>query len=114
MLSQDSKILVSSGSVLRSNIKAARGSDTVGPTGHFAGYFRPPVSSDYTFVSVADDNAMVWMNLDRGNASKMELIIDFIEWLPLLPRDWYCGGPVPSHRQRCSPESLSTRLVRGY
>ena len=88
----------------------------MGPTGYFAGYFRPPVSSDYTFVSVADDNAMVWMNLDRANASKMELIIDFVEWLPLPQRDWYRtqlrpSGPCPSHTRCYLPVSLS-RLER--
>jgi hypothetical protein len=78
-----------------SNIKQAR-QDATGPSGLFSGYFRPPVSSDYTFISVSDDNSMVWMNLDRSDASKMELIIDFVEWLPLPPRDWYHSCPIPT------------------
>jgi hypothetical protein len=75
----------------RSNIQEANGGN-LGPAGQFLGYFRPPVTSDYSFVSVADDASMVWINLDRGDATKMELIIDFTTWMPLPARDW-CQTP---------------------
>ncbi len=75
----------------RSNIQEANG-DKSGPAGQFLAYFRPPVSSNYTFVSAVDDSSRLWINLDRTNASAMELLIDSTMWSS--QRDW------------CDPSSL--------
>jgi hypothetical protein len=71
--------------VRRSNIQGAN-QDEWGPAGQFVGFFRPPVSSNYSFISAADDLSRVWINLDRLNMSKMHLLLDTRDWMP--SRDW--------------------------
>lgn len=40
------------------NIQSANG-DELGPIGHMRGFFRPPVTSNYTFVVSSDDHSEV-------------------------------------------------------
>ena len=76
--------------VRRSNILGSN-KDEWGPAGQFVGFFRPPVSSNYSFISAADDLSRVWINVDTRNMSKMHLLLDTRDWMP--SRDWYSVGP---------------------
>jgi hypothetical protein len=71
--------------VRHSNIKGSN-KDEWGPAGQFVGFFRPPVSSNYSFISAADDLSRVWINVDTRNMSKMQLLLDTKDWMP--SRDW--------------------------
>ena len=79
--------------------------DPSGPAGIFAGLFRPPVSSNYTFVVVADDQAAVWLGRDEdGDVSRMEKIIDSSNWA--IRHEWYVIYPyklflIERHLQEC-------------
>jgi hypothetical protein len=61
-------------------------SDSSGPFGQFLAYFRPPTTSNYTFVLAADDFALLWIGTDSFETSDMERIISlpgysgFREW----------------------------------
>jgi hypothetical protein len=61
-------------------------SDRTGPFGQYLGFFRPPTTSNYTFVLAADDFAFLWIGTDSFVTSDMERIINlpynsgFREW----------------------------------
>jgi hypothetical protein len=67
------------------NLLYAR-SDLSGPFGQYLGFFRPPTTSNYTFVLTADDFASLWIGNDSFVSSDMEMIISlpwnsqFREW----------------------------------
>ncbi len=69
-----------------SNI-AYRNRDGVdGPVGRFEGFFRAPVTSNYTFVSAADDYSRVWVGVNSSLPSQKEQIINTAENAPR--REW--------------------------
>jgi hypothetical protein len=60
-----------------------------GVAGRFEGFFRPPVSSNYTFISAADDWSMVWIGRNGSNPNLRELIIDTSNSGFVASRDWW-------------------------
>jgi hypothetical protein len=59
-----------------------------GPAGRFEGFFRPPVTSNYTFISAADDWSMIWIGRNGSNPNQRELIIDTTSSGYVVHRDW--------------------------
>ncbi len=59
-----------------------------GVAGRFEGFFRPPVTSNYTFISAADDWSMVWIGRNGSNPNQRELIIDTSSTGHVPNRDW--------------------------
>ena len=60
--------------------------DPTGPFGLFLGYFRPPTTSNYTFVVAVDDEAMLWIGDNSFNQSQMEMLLHSSDWGP--SREW--------------------------
>jgi hypothetical protein len=48
----------------------------VGPQGMFDGFFRAPMTGNYTFIALADDHVKLWISRDRqtGFTTREELI----------------------------------------
>jgi hypothetical protein len=67
------------------NVMYAR-SDSSGPFGQYLGFFRPPKTSNYTFVLAADDFASLWIGNDSFATTDMEMIIS-LPWNSGL-REW--------------------------
>ena len=67
------------------NVLYAR-SDPTGPFGELYGFFRPPSTSDYTFVLAVDDIGSLWMGNQSFNISEMEMIISVTTYVP--SREW--------------------------
>ncbi len=67
------------------NLMNAR-SDPTGPFGQLFGFFRPPKTSNYTFVMAVDDMGMLWLGKDTFNTSEMDLIISVSQYVPF--REW--------------------------
>ena len=63
------------------NVQYARG-DTQGPHMAYTGFFRAPVSGNYTFILAADDYAQLRVASVPNAASADELLIDFRSWVP--------------------------------
>ena len=61
--------------------------DQSGPFGQYSGFFRPPTTSNYTFIVAADDFAMLWIGTDSFEKSRMENIVYSSYWFP--NREWY-------------------------
>ncbi len=64
------------------------GFNSEGPAGRFEGFFRPPVTSNYTFISAADDWSMIWIGRNGSNPNQRELIIDTTSSGYVVHRDW--------------------------
>ena len=76
------------------NLQSERG-DAHGPHGQYDGFFRAPVSGNYTFIISADDDARLWVGTQTNTAEPKELIISFNGWYPSRRFDreaWYRGG----------------------
>jgi len=67
------------------NVQYARG-DSEGPHMQYVGFFRAPVSGNFSFLLAADDYASVWVG---PNSDTLEQLIDFRSWLP--SRSWDVG-----------------------
>jgi hypothetical protein len=59
-----------------------------GPAGRFEGFFRPPVTSNYTFICAADDWSNIWIGRNGSNPNQRELIIDTTNSGYAINRDW--------------------------
>ncbi len=68
-----------------SNIAYSNG-DGDGPVGRFEGFFRAPVTSNYTFISAADDFSRVWVGVNSSRPSQKEQIINTVASTPR--REW--------------------------
>ena len=86
-----------------SNIQTTN-SDSHGPVGHWAGWFRPPVTSNYTFIVDVDDYAMLWIGHGPASAgfsgsdtAQMELLVDV---------------PIATPRREWCPRTLSGRFLQ--
>jgi hypothetical protein len=67
------------------NIAIANG-DADGPVGRFEGFFRAPVTSNYTFISAADDFSRVWVGVNSSRPNQREQIINTVDHTPR--REW--------------------------
>jgi hypothetical protein len=65
---------------------ANRNGDGDGPAGRFEGFFLVPVTSNYTFISAADDYSRVWVGVDSSRPNQKEQIINTVEYAPR--REW--------------------------
>lgn len=51
---------------------------STGPAGAFRGYFRAPVTSNYSFILASDDSSQLWVGQNESSAM---LAIDFKSWV---------------------------------
>ena len=54
------------------------------PLGNVRGFFKPPVTSSYSFVSASDDASSLWLSRQPYNTSmeSLEHLIQFLAWVP--------------------------------
>jgi len=67
------------------NLLNERG-DEWGPQMQYRGFFRAPVTVNYSFLVPSDDDAKVWVGSLPNTASEMELLINFGRWT--FSRQW--------------------------
>ena len=78
--------------------EAPSGSDT-NPLARLRGFFRPPVSGNYTFISAADDQSAMWMARQPSNTSVegMEKVLSTDYWQYERDFSWMFQRKVVQH-----------------
>ncbi len=76
------------------NLQSARG-DAVGPQMQYTGFFRAPVSGNYSFMVAADDQATVWVGTRPNATVPTERLIYWTSHVPSRSWEqvmWWGGG----------------------
>jgi hypothetical protein len=96
------------------NLQVARG-DAVGPQMQYTGFFRAPVSGNYSFMVAADDQATVWVGTRPNAAAPIERLIYWHSWVPSRSWEqglWYKGRDhSPLEKVQRSAELRAARKV---